>query len=219
MASVVISGDTSGTATLQAQAVAGNTTLTLPTASGTLITTASGQTLTSPTITSPTITGAVMSSMASSVITSGTAVASTSGTSIDFTGIPSWAKRITVMLADVSLNGGATTVIRLGTSSGIVTTGYASYYVEITATPNNASSSSGFIIDLPNGGGTVTQGLFTINNINGNTWVMGGNSYSDGAVNACVGNIALVSTLTQLRVTTSGGTNTFDAGLINILYE
>lgn len=219
MASVVISGDTSGTATLQAQAVAGNTTLTLPTTSGTLITTASGQTLTSPTITSPTITGAVMSSMASSVITSGTAVASTSGTSIDFTGIPSWAKRITVMLADVSLSGGATTVIRLGTSSGIVATGYSSSYVEITGTPNNASASTGFIIDLPNGGGTITQSLLTINNLSGNTWVMGGNSSSDGAMNAFVGSIALVSTLTQLRVTTSGGTATFDAGLINILYE
>ena len=36
MASVVISGDTSGTATLQAQAIAGNTTLTLPTTSGTV---------------------------------------------------------------------------------------------------------------------------------------------------------------------------------------
>lgn len=62
MASVVISGDTSGTATLQAQAIAGNTTLTLPTASGTLITTASGQTLTSPTITTPTITTPVINS-------------------------------------------------------------------------------------------------------------------------------------------------------------
>tara|TARA_R110000868_G_scaffold45365_2_gene150517 strand:- start:2489 stop:2962 length:474 start_codon:yes stop_codon:yes gene_type:complete len=42
MASVVISGDTSGSATLQAQAVAGNTTLTLPTTSGTFITTTGG---------------------------------------------------------------------------------------------------------------------------------------------------------------------------------
>jgi len=42
MSSVVISGDTSGTVTLQAPAVAGTTTLTLPATSGTLVTTAGG---------------------------------------------------------------------------------------------------------------------------------------------------------------------------------
>jgi len=76
----------------------------------------SGVTLTSPTIASPTISAPVLSGSATgtytiagtytlagtptagaSLITSGTAVASTSGTSIDFTGIPSWVKRITVM--------------------------------------------------------------------------------------------------------------------------
>jgi hypothetical protein len=163
--------------------------------------------------------GAITSTGQIATLKSGTAQNTTSGTSIDFTGIPSWAKRITVMLANVSLNSAATTVIRLGTSSGIVTTGYASFYVEITGSPNPASSSAGFIIDLPNAAGTVSQALCTINNLNGNTWVIGGNSYSDGATNNFVGNIELGSTLTQLRVTTTAGTATFDAGSINIMYE
>lgn len=163
--------------------------------------------------------GAITSTGQIATLKSGTAQNTTSGTSIDFTGIPSWAKRITVMLANVSLSGAATTLVRLGTSSGIVTTGYASFYVEITGSPNPASSSGGFIIDLPNASGTVTQALLTINYLDNNTWVIGGNSYSDGAPNSFVGNIALGSTLTQLRVTTSGGTATFDAGSINIMYE
>jgi hypothetical protein len=46
MSSVVISGDTSGSVTLQAPAVAGTTVLTLPATSGTVLTTASGQWIT-----------------------------------------------------------------------------------------------------------------------------------------------------------------------------
>lgn len=55
MASIVVSGDVSGTVTLSAPSVAGTTTLTLPTTSGTVLTTASGQTLTSPVLTNPSI--------------------------------------------------------------------------------------------------------------------------------------------------------------------
>ena len=58
-------------------------------------------------------------------IASGTAVASTSGTSIDFTGIPSWVKRITVMLNGVSTNGTSPKLVQLGSAS-ISTTGYLS---------------------------------------------------------------------------------------------
>jgi hypothetical protein len=46
MASIVVSGDTSGTVTLQAPAVAGTTVLTLPTTSGTIVTTAGASALT-----------------------------------------------------------------------------------------------------------------------------------------------------------------------------
>jgi len=55
------------------------------------------------------------------VIVSGTAVASTSGTSIDFTSIPSWVKRVTVMFAGVSTNGTGSYLIQIGDSGGIET--------------------------------------------------------------------------------------------------
>jgi len=56
-------------------------------------------------------------------LTLGTAVNTTSGTSIDLTSIPSWVKRITVMLNGVSTNGASIPQIQLGAGS-VDTTGY-----------------------------------------------------------------------------------------------
>ena len=48
--------------------------------------------------------------------------ATTSGTTIDFTGIPSWGKRITLQLDDVSEDTGAQNLtMQLGTSGGLET--------------------------------------------------------------------------------------------------
>jgi hypothetical protein len=58
MSSVIIAGDTSGTVTLAAPAVAGTTTLTLPATTDTLVGKTTTDTLTNKTLTSPTITGA-----------------------------------------------------------------------------------------------------------------------------------------------------------------
>ena len=126
MSSIVVAGDTSGTCTLQAPAVAGSSVLTLPVATDTLVGKATTDVLTNKTLTSPTITGAVVSAMGSSILTSGTAQASTSGTAIDFTGIPSWAKRITVMFNGVSTNGTSNPQIQLGSGSP-TTSGYTGY--------------------------------------------------------------------------------------------
>jgi hypothetical protein len=226
MASVVISGDTSGTATLQAQAVAGNTTLTLPTTSGNVVVdtatqTLTNKTITSPTITSPTITGAVMSSMASSIITSATAQNTTSGTTIDFTSIPSWVKRITFVINTVSTSGSSNFLMQLGTSSGITTTGYISSSVSIRTTSQQTGSTAGYVIINPGQGASESiTGLHTFVNLSGNTWVSSGMNYS-GTTNVVtsVGTVTLASTLTTFRLTTVNGTDTFDAGSVNILYE
>lgn len=217
MASVVISGDTSGTATLQAQAIAGNTVLTLPTTNGTLITTASGQTLTSPTIT-----GAVMSSMASSVITSGTAQNTTSGTSIDFTGIPSWVKRITVLFSGVSTSGTSSVIVRIGAGS-ILTTGYLSSSWQGGSSDTGITYTNGFGIDAISASNYLRSGKLVLTNISGNTWIGDGVIARLPGVNdavwALAGNVTLSGTLDRVSVTTSNGTDLFDAGSINILYE
>jgi len=176
----------------------------------------------SPNLTSPNITGAVLSAMASSVITSGTAVASTSGTSIDFTSIPSWVKRITINFAGVSTNGTSPLQIQLGAGSAI-TTGYlgSGGYVSTTVVLQ-ATYTSGFVIVTNPSASAAYNGFAVINLLGSNTWCESSNissSTSQVAMFLSSGSLAVGGTLDRVRITTVGGTDTFDAGTINILYE
>ena len=159
-------------------------------------------------------------------LTSGTAVASTSGTSIDFTSIPSWVKRITVMFNAVSLSGNSTIRIQLGTgSTTYTTTGYVTFGVTFsTGGLGGGTDTGGFVIGQNHTAGGVTTygGSCIITNITGNTWsymaVMGGSSTTNGG-QLGGGSVPLGATLTAVRITTVNGTDTFDAGSVNILYE
>lgn len=153
-------------------------------------------------------------------IQSATAQASTSGTSIDFTNIPSWAKRITVIFNGVSTSGTSFKLIQLGSGS-VTTTGYISTGSVIYNNPSTmiTTSTSGMIIyslsatDAING-----QMIFT--NVSGNIWVSSHIGISSSALTICGGgNITLSNVLDRVRITTVNGTDTFDAGSINILYE
>jgi len=151
------------------------------------------------------------------VINSGTAVASTSGTSITFTGIPVGTKRITVMFSGVSTNG--TSVIQVQIGSGSVTTsGYTSQY---STNGLSGSITSGFVTSYRGDSGNALRGLMTICLVTGSTYtvssVVGGGSSND--ITMATGGIALSGTLDRVRITTVNGTDTFDAGTINILYE
>lgn len=157
---------------------------------------------------------------AKSILTSATAQASTSGTSIDFTGIPSWDKRITVMFNGVSTNGTSLIQIQLGSTS-VVTSGYTGYYF-MTNTIRGALS-SGFIV---NGVGAITStnyGTAGITLLSGNTWgsnmTMVDSGVSSATPTQCAGSLALSGALDRVRITTVNGTDTFDAGSINIMYE
>ena len=150
------------------------------------------------------------------VLTSGTAVASTSGTSIDFTSIPSWVKRITVMFNGVSTSGTSNLQVQLGAGS-VITTGYTS---GSTSGSVNVTSTTGLLVTNSTLAANLTSGSLVLNNISGNTWVSNGVVYqytSYGTVSGGV--IALSGTLDRIRITTVNGTDTFDAGSINILYE
>ena len=156
-----------------------------------------------------------------SLITSGTAVASTSGTSIDFTGIPSWVKRITVMLNRVSTNGSSNFLARLGTSSGVVSSGYScacAYSNASGASTSNFTTGIGLINAFA--ASDTISGLLIIANVSGNIWSAFGNFNlaANPNINYTAGNIDLGGTLDRVRITTVG-TDTFDAGSINILYE
>ena len=180
MSSVVISGDTSGTVTVAAPAVAGSNTLTLQAATAT-----------------------------NSVNTLATAVASTSGTSIDFTALPAWVKRITVMFAGVSTNGTSNFLIQAITgTSTVVNSGYSS---SASSGASGATSTAGNVLMAVTAAATLYNIAATLVNVTGNTWLttsMGGTGASN-AGNVSGGTVALGAVLTDL----------FDAGTVNILYE
>jgi hypothetical protein len=193
MSSVVISGDTSGSVSVTVPATAGSNTITLPALTGTAV--IAGQ---------------------NSAITAGTSVASTSGTSIDFTSIPSWVKRVTVMLNGVSTNGASVVQLQLGAGS-VTTTGYNSSW---TGTTTLYSQTTGFGSQSFSSASDARNGSYVLTNISGNTWVSScviSNGTTFTGIGA--GTIALGGVLDRVRITTVNGTDTFDAGSINILYE
>jgi hypothetical protein len=157
-------------------------------------------------------TGAVYNS-----IQSGTSVTA-SGTSVDFTSIPSWVNRVTVMFRNISTNGSSLVQVQLGSGS-VTSSGYnSSAYTNTTRT----STGSALLIDGQGNALYIRSGMMTISNMGSNIWVCSG-SWSD-VTNGNItyfggGSSALSGTLDRIRITTVNGTDTFDAGSINILYE
>jgi len=191
MSSVIISGDTSGAVTVAAPAVAGTNTLTLLAATAT-----------------------------SAVNTLATAVASTSGTAIDFTNLPPWVKKITVMFQGTSHSATANILVQLGTGSTTYTT---SGYLAATVNCENAgsttsSSTAGFIV-FTSAAAAIISGHMIITNISGNNWVSS-HTTKRNTTNLVFGggDVSLGAVLTAVRITTTS-TDTFDAGSVNILYE
>ena len=201
MASLVLSGDTSGSITLAAPAVAGSTTQTLVAATGTL-----------------------------APLISGTAVASTSGTAINFDNvIPSWAKRVIVMFQGVSTNGTGIIQVQLGTGTTptYTITGYLGSAMSVqTTSPTSANYTTGFALVPQQAAAAVHHGVMTISLVNASTNAWAASSTSSRSDLAQSGSsaasIALAAALTSVRVigsATGSPSDTFDAGTINILYE
>ena len=156
------------------------------------------------------------------VIGSGTAVASTSGTSIDFTGLPAGLKRITVMFNGVSTNGTSNLQVQIGSGS-VTTSGYASSITRFSSTAllQNTITSGFGLINAINTSADLQIGHLILTNVSGNIWISSSSVYSAGYVANQIqaGSITLSGTLDRVRITTVGGTDTFDAGSVNILYE
>jgi hypothetical protein len=151
-------------------------------------------------------------------LTSGTTIATTSGTTAGFTGLPSWVKRITVMFNGVSVSGTSTLILQIG-STTYTTTGYSASTVQIPA-GGSGTATTGFP-SLNTGAANTYSGIYTIATLGSNIWVgsatigLDGNTYTVQST----GRITLGGTLDRIRLTTVNGTDTFDAGSINILYE
>jgi hypothetical protein len=222
-ASAITSGTTVSTATCSFTGVISTTTLTASSVTGTI---AVGQLITGTGVTAgTTITafGTGTGGAGTYTVSASQTVSSTTITVIglDFTGIPSWVKRITVMLNGVSQNASSTgaLLIQIGAGS-IETSGYSGTGTRLSG---GVSTSVAYTNGLGTTLGAVAaffSGHVIFTNVSGNIWVgssvLGG---SDTSTSLAGTTKTLSSTLDRVRLTTTTGTDTFDAGSINILYE
>lgn len=147
----------------------------------------------------------------------GTAVATTSGTSIDFTGIPSWVKRVTVMFNGLSTSGTSNCIVQIGSGS-VQTSGYVGSAATNTT---YGAFTSGFGLGASITSAAVLHGTLLLTSMGSNVWAASFNgTYSNApATSQGTGSVTLSGALDRVRLTTVGGTDTFDAGSVNILYE
>ena len=168
------------------------------------------------------VTPAGLSGAGFSKLVRATSVNSFSGTAIDFTNIPSWAKRITVMFNGVSTSGTSAIQVQLGTSVGVKTTEYntAGHNLNIS-TSAGTGHTSGAVFGSNLMATKAFGGSIDITNVGGNIWVYKGEiANSDNSYGrTTAGNVILSSTLDRIRITTVNGTDTFNGGSVNIMYE
>jgi hypothetical protein len=202
--SIVLLGSTSGSCTLQEQAVAGITTLTLPTITGTVGVLVNG-----------------------TVNAGGANPFNNTLSNVDFTNIPASVRRITIMFSAVSTNGGSPLRVQIGAGSIDTAATYNGGGIVVGGTGVAAVSyplTSGFELESSTGSRTassVRYGNVFLNLVTTNTWVLSSQLGETGTAvyDAYSGSKTLSSTLDRVRITTISGTETFDAGTINILYE
>ena len=192
---VEIQGATSGSIVLAAPDVAGTNTQTLVAATGTL-----------------------------APIILGVAVASTSGTSIDFLNIPPWAKRISVLFGNFSTNGGSPVIVQLGTASaGISNTGYLGAVNGMVSSVTVTNQTAGFGTDNTTLATWIRQGIMTITLLNKSTnhWISQSIQVTSNtpAMLLAAGAKTLPDTLDRIRITMVNGIDAFDSGTINIVWE
>lgn len=163
--------------------------------------------------------GVAIRTLGESQLVIGTAQSTATGAvAYDFTGIPSWVKRITVMLSGVSTSGTSVIQVQLGDSGGFETTGYSSGAQNGINAP--AFFSAGFPVESGGAAAWARGGQLIMSLVGSNTWVY--SSCMTAAASQIIfgsGVKTLSDTLTQVRITTVNGTDTFDAGTINIMWE
>lgn len=147
--------------------------------------------------------------------TLGTEQASTSGSSISFTGLPSGVKMIVISLIGVSTNGTGTVQFQIGDSEGLETT---SYNTQTEAHTTVTEYTGGWTIDFAIATAAIYgQLILVLEDSSDNTWTATGQFWNTlQSQRHPVGSKALSLTLDRVAMVT---TDTFDAGAINIAYS
>lgn len=161
--------------------------------------------------------------LSGSLIRSGTTQPATSGTAVEFTDVPAWAKRIRLQLFGLSTNGTSRLLVQLGTASGWVTSGYTSCAMYNSGTAGAFSSASnGFLLEPTNAGATAAAraGVATLEVADGNRWVFTAMTYQGSSVfiSSAAGRHEVAS-VNAVRIIADNGTDIFDAGPVGITYE
>lgn len=171
------------------------------------------------------VNGRVTSMTSAQKITSGTVIATTSGTSHDYLSIPAGVKKITLMLAGVSTSGTANLMLQLGISTGIEATGYLGSSSGILSNSgfSSVASTAGFVFADTAAAAAVRHGSIILSQLSAasNIWVVQGIIGQSDSLRTCYigGSKTLGGALDRIKLTTANGTDTFDAGSINILLE
>lgn len=143
--------------------------------------------------------------------------ATTSGTAIDFTGVPSWVTRLEVVFAEVSLSGTDHFLVQIGNGS-FSTSGYSSGSGKAGTSAIDAGLSTAGFIAANHGAAEGHSGIMVIEKIGGSTWSAahtmrdGTNGYpiAGGGTSPSLG-----GALDRVRITRTGS-NTFDVGNVTL---
>ena len=148
----------------------------------------------------------------------------TSGTTVVWSSIPSGVRRINIMFALLSTSGTSNIIVQIGDGGGIETTGYTGSATTIaSATPSTANFTTGFGVTNAISAASILSGTITLSleDASDFTWTATGLLASSNAttIHLSAGSKALSAELTQVQITTVGGSETFDGGVANISYE
>jgi len=164
--------------------------------------------------------GIVTPAKLSQPMTLGTSIATTSGTYVELTGIPSWAKKVSVLFNKVGITGASNMLVQLGTSGGIQGNNYEAQGSVVNASVATLNSTSGFPIRNVESSARIS-GIMTIATLGSNLWVMSGTLTVIGgtaSVQMVAGSIQLSGVLDRVRINALNAEN-LDEGSVNIIYE
>jgi len=153
---------------------------------------------------------------------SATAVATTSGTTIDFGSLPSGIKEIKVCFSSVRLNSTDDILVQLGDSGGVETSSYVSTSTLTSTGVNTLTATNGFVVNTAGTSGLIIHGVMTLVLLDSatNTWSASYSFGREGASGAIYGggSKSLSGELTTVRLTSAGGANSYNGGTANITY-
>lgn len=149
-------------------------------------------------------------------LTTTAAIATTSGTTHDFTGLPDYIRRLTLTFGAVGTDSATELLVQLGDASSFETSGY------ISSSGFESSdlelSTAGFVI-LRVAASDINRGHMVITRADTLDWISSHTMYLDTTGRNCKGggSKTLTGTLTRVRLTTEAGL--FDEGQITLHYE